>query len=169
VAAHLRGEGIPPAAKYISHPIDTDARYGRKSTTTSSWVGYRVHLTETCEEGAPKIITDVQTAPAPVADGDATPIIHEALKEKNLLPETQFVDTGYLDAGLLAQSERNYGVDLFGPTRRDHRGKARAKRGFGAQDFRHTLAVGEDLRGASLQVCRIGEDPRPASINRDFS
>jgi transposase len=127
-------EGIPPAAKCINHPVDTDARYGRKSTTTS-WVGYRVHLTETCEDGLPNIITDVQTAPAPVADGDATPIIHEALKERDLLPETQFVDTGYLDAELLAQSERNYGVDLYGPTRQDHRGKARAKRGFGARDF----------------------------------
>jgi transposase len=127
-------EGIPPAAKYINHPIDTDARYGRKSTTTS-WVGYRVHLTETCEDGLPNIITDVQTAPAPVADGDATPIIHETLREKNLLPDTQFVDTGYLDAELLAQSKQNYGVDLFGPTRQDHRGKARAKQGFGVQDF----------------------------------
>ena len=127
-------EGIPPAAKYINHPIDTDARYGRKSTTTS-WVGYRVHLTETCEDGLPNIITDVQSAPAPVADGDATPIIHETLREKNLLPDTQFVDTGYLDAELLAQSKQNYGVDLFGPTRQDHRGKARAKQGFGVQDF----------------------------------
>jgi transposase len=127
-------EGIPPAAKYISHPIDTDARYGRKSTTTS-WVGYRVHLTESCEDGLPNIITDVQTAPAPVADGDATPLIHQTLKEKDLLPETQFVDTGYLDAELLAQSKRNYGVDLFGPTRQDHRGKARAKHGFGVQNF----------------------------------
>jgi transposase len=128
-------EGIPPAAKYVNHPIDTDARYGRKSATTA-WVGYRVHLTETCDEdGLPNIITDVQTAPAPVADGDATPIIHETLKEKKLLPETQFVDTGYLDAELLAQSKQNYGVDLFGPTRRDHRGQARAKQGFGVQDF----------------------------------
>jgi transposase len=84
VAAHLRGRHPARGTKYINHPIDTDARYGRKSTTTS-WVGYRVHLTETCEEDAPNIITDVQTAPAPVADGDATPIIHEALKEKNLL------------------------------------------------------------------------------------
>lgn len=54
----------------------------------------------------------MQTAPAPVADGDATPIIHEALKEKDLLPLTQFVDTGYLDAELLAESKKRYGVDL---------------------------------------------------------
>lgn len=99
-------------------------------------MGYRVHFTETCEEDLPNIITDVQTAPAPVADGEATPLIHESLLKKGLLPETQFVDTGYLDAELLAESRRRYGVDLFGPTRPDHRWQARAQQGFGAQDFR---------------------------------
>ncbi len=126
-------EGIPRSTRYINSPLDPDCRYARKFTT--SWVGYRVHITETCEDGLPNIITDVQTAPAPVADGDATPIIHEALKEKGLLPETQFVDTGYLDAELLAESKKNYGVDLFGPTRPDYRWQARAKQGFGMQDF----------------------------------
>jgi transposase len=112
-------EGIPRSARYVNSPIDPDCRYARKFTT--SWVGYRVHLTETCEEGLPNIITDVQTAPAPIADGDATPIIHEALKEKDLLPQIQFVDTGYLDAELLVESKRKYGVDLYGPTRPDYR------------------------------------------------
>jgi transposase len=127
-------EGIPRSTSYINSPIDPDCRYARKSTT--SWVGYRVHLTETCEEGLPNIVTDVQTAPAPVADGEATPLIHESLSRKGLLPETQFVDTGYLDAELLAESRERYGVDLFGPTRPDYRWQARAQQGFGAQDFR---------------------------------
>jgi transposase len=51
----------------------------------------------------------VQTAPGPVSDGDATPIIHEALKKRDLLPETQFVDTGSLRAhppGLQVASPR---------------------------------------------------------------
>jgi transposase len=126
-------EGIPRAANYVNHPIDTDARYARKFTT--SWVGYRVHITETCEDGLPNIITDVQTAPAPVADGDATLLIHETLKEKELLPETQFVDTGYLDAELLAESKRKYGVDLLGPTRPDYKWQAREKTGFEAAAF----------------------------------
>jgi transposase len=126
-------EGIPRAAKYVNHPIDTDARYARKFTT--SWVGYRVHITETCEEGLPNIITDVQTTPAPVADGDATPFIHEALKEKDLLPETQLVDTGYLDAELLAESKKNYAVDLYGPTRPDYKWQAPEKTGFEAAAF----------------------------------
>jgi transposase len=94
-----------------------------------------VHITETCEEGLPNIITDVQTAPGPIADGDATPLIHEALKEKDLLPERQFVDTGYLDAELLAESKKNYGVDLYGPTRPDYKWQAREKTGFEAAAF----------------------------------
>jgi transposase len=125
--------GIPPSTKFVGSPFDTEARYARKFTT--SWVGYRVHITETLEEGLPNIITDVQTAPGPVADGDATPIIHEALKQKDLLPETQFVDTGYLDAELLAESKKNYGVDLYGPTRPDYKWQAREKTGFEAAAF----------------------------------
>ncbi|MBA3791757.1 MAG: IS1182 family transposase [Rubrobacter sp.] len=125
--------GIPPSTKFVGSPFDLEARYARKYTT--SWVGYRVHLTETCEEGLPNIITDVQTAPGPVADGNATPIIHEALKKKDLLPETQFVDTGYLDAELLAESKQNYGVDLFGPTRPDYKWQARESTGFEAASF----------------------------------
>jgi len=125
--------GIPPSTKFVGSPFDPDARYARKYTT--SWVGYRVHITETCEEGLPNIITDIQTAPGPVADGDATPLIHETLKERNLLPERQFVDTGYLDAELLAESKHRYGVDLYGPTRPDYKWQAREKTGFEAAAF----------------------------------
>ena len=126
-------EGIPRSTSYINSPLDPDCRYARKFTT--SWVGYRIHITETCEDGLPNIITDVQTAPAPVADGDATPIIHEALKGGNLLPKTQFVDTGYLDAELLAESKQKYGVDLYGPTRPDYKWQARENTGFEAAAF----------------------------------
>jgi transposase len=39
--------GIPPSALFLSSPYDTDAHLGRKRTT--KWVGYKTHLTETCE------------------------------------------------------------------------------------------------------------------------
>jgi transposase len=126
-------EGIPRSTDYINSPIDPDCRYARKFTT--SWVGYRIHITETCEDGLPNIITDVKTAPAPVADAEATPLIHETLKKKELLPKTQFVDTGYLSAELLAESKKNYGVDLYGPTRLNQKWQAREKMGFEAAAF----------------------------------
>ena len=39
----------PPASIMISSPYEPDAHYAKKHTT--SWVGYKVHLSETCEPG----------------------------------------------------------------------------------------------------------------------
>lgn len=58
----------PPASIMISSPYEPDAHYVKKNTT--SWVGYKVHLSETCEPGDLHLITNVETSPAPVADGD---------------------------------------------------------------------------------------------------
>jgi transposase len=126
-------DGVPPARLFISSPHDVEARYGKKSTTT--WVGYKVHLTETCEDEAPHLIVHVATTPAPVADGDVTPAIHEALRDADLLPSKHMADTAYVDAELLVDSRREYGVDLIGPTRPDYRWQSRAGEGFAASDF----------------------------------
>ena len=48
----LRGKGEQaPSAMLISSPYDPEARWCTKRETT--WVGYRVHLTETCDEEQP--------------------------------------------------------------------------------------------------------------------
>jgi transposase len=126
-------EGIPPASRFISSPYDVEARYGKKRST--SWVGYKVHLTETCEDDAPHLIVHVATTPAPVADGEVTPAIHAALRDTDLLPEKHIADTAYVDAELLVDSRQEYGVDLIGPTRPDYRWQSRAGEGFAASDF----------------------------------
>lgn len=123
-------DGLPPSLLFIASPYDPDAHYARKYTT--SWVGYKVHLSETCEDDSPHLITHVATTSGPVADGDVTPLVHQALQEKDLLPAIHLVDTGYLDAELLATSQQEYGVDLLGPTRRDVKHK---QPGFAAQNF----------------------------------
>jgi transposase len=126
-------QGLPPAARFISSPYDPDAHLARKRTT--QWVGYKVHLTETCEPKTPNLITHVQTSPGPVADGALTGAIHAALERKQLLPGEHLVDTGYVDAALLVSSRQEYGVDLVGPTRPDVKWQARARQGFAAEDF----------------------------------
>jgi transposase len=78
-----------------------------------------VYLTETCDETLPRIITEVQTTPAPIADGAMTTPIHAALQAKDLLPTDHLVDTAYLDAELLVTSQETYGVKLVGPTQMD--------------------------------------------------
>jgi transposase len=95
-----------------------------------------VHLTETCEDDRPHLITNVDTTIGPEADGAATPRIHAALQQRGLLPGAHIVDTGFLDAELLVESHANYSVDLLGPTRLDYHWQARAGTGFDAQHFR---------------------------------
>lgn len=124
---------IPPAERFIGSPYDADAHYAKKRST--SWVGYKVHLTETCDDDTPHLITHVETTTGPVADGSVIGCIHETLKEKDLLPRMHFVDMGYVDAELLANSQQEYGVDLFGPARGDVHEQARADEGYAAQQF----------------------------------
>jgi transposase len=126
-------EGIPPSGLWISSPDDVEARYG--NTQTTSWVGYTVHGTATCEDDAPHIMTHVETTAGPVSDGAATPHIHQALERQGLLPSTHIVDTGYLDAELLVTSQREYNVDLLGPMRADGKWQAQAAQGFDASHF----------------------------------
>ncbi len=127
-------DNLPPSTLFISSPYDADAHLGKKGSTC--WVGYKVHLTETCEDDAPALITHVETTTAPISDGAVTSTIHEALKAQKLLPATHIVDTGYLDAELLVTSPRDYGVELVGPTRANLRWQARADEGFGLEHFR---------------------------------
>jgi transposase len=126
-------DDIPPSAQFISSPYDTDAHLGKKGSIC--WIGYKVHLTETCEEDVPHLITHVETTAAPTADGAVTPKIHSALHAQDRLPAIHLVDTGFLDAELLVTSRRDYGVDLFGPARKDQRWQARAAEGFGIDHF----------------------------------
>jgi transposase len=126
-------DGLPPARLFISSPYEDDAPLGRKGTT--QWVGYKVHLTESCEPSLPRLITHVETTEAPVGDSDAVVPIHDALKAKALLPRTHLVDTGYVEAKLFVQLPRDYGVDSVGPTRSDYHWQSQAGYGFAAGDF----------------------------------
>jgi len=108
--------GTPPSALMISSPYDLDAHYAKKRTT--SWIGYKVHITETCEDNAPHLITHVETATAPTGDNTALPRIHAALAQRDRLPASHIVDAGYVDAEELVASRRDYDIDLLGRARR---------------------------------------------------
>jgi len=126
-------DGIPPARTFISSPYDTGAHYARKNTRTR--IDYKAHLSETCDDGLPRIVTHVQTTSGPVADGDVTTPTHHALRCKDLLPRQHIVDTGYLDAGLLVAATRDFGVDLLGPAHADLGRQSQAGKGFAADTF----------------------------------
>ncbi len=104
--------GQPPANQMIASPKDLDISYCVKRST--EWIGYRVHLTETCDEEEPHLITQVQTTTATTHDAKATPIIQDDLAQRDLLPDTHLVDEGYMDTDLVVKNQRR-GVDLVGP------------------------------------------------------
>ncbi len=104
---------IPPAGQFVGSPYDVEARYSQKRTT--SWVGYKIHLTESCDADLPHLITNVATTPATTSDDAVTTTIHESLKARDLLPSMHLADTGFIDAELLVESEKRYQVDLYGP------------------------------------------------------
>ena len=67
---------------------------------------------------------------------DVTPLIHQALKEKDLLPTEHLTDTNYAEAKQFLQSQQHYGIDLIAPTRSDHKWQAQQQQGFAATNFR---------------------------------
>jgi transposase len=126
-------DNIPPAGLRISSPYDPDARYAHKRSTT--WVGYKVHLTETCEEGLPHLITQVQTDEAVLTDNHALPTIHQQLAHAELLPSLHLVDAGYIEAQHLVESRGEYGVDLLGPAQSNGRWQQVQGNGFDIGHF----------------------------------
>lgn len=103
------------AATAIESPYETEARFSTKRDL--SWTGYKVHLSETCDEQLPRLITNVHTTAATTQDVSCTDLIQKSLQENNLLPSRHLVDTGYIDARLIIESSRKYGIELFGPMR----------------------------------------------------
>jgi transposase len=134
---------MPPAAHCVSSPDDPEAHDARKHTT--QWVGNKVHLTETCDDVLPPLMTHVATTPAPVDGSQVMAQLHAALQEKVLLPSRHMVDTGYRDAELPATSRRDYGVELWGPTRQDVRWQAHVEGGCDVSrcviDWDHKMAT----------------------------
>jgi transposase len=108
---------LSPSAERIASPHDLDARYSTKRSVT--WVGYKAHLSETCDEDYPCLITHVETTPATEDDGKALPHIHQELQARDRLPREHFADTAYGSAEMLAQSQVDFGVDLICPVRCD--------------------------------------------------
>ena len=45
------GDGLPPGHARIASPYDTDARWGVKRE--EFWLGYKLHITETCDDAPP--------------------------------------------------------------------------------------------------------------------
>jgi transposase len=126
-------EDIPPATQFINSPYDPEARLGKKRSTL--WTGYKVHLTETCEQTLPHLITHVATTPAPRTDEAMTEVIQEELSQADLSPGEHFVDAGYVSARVLVNSEARFGIEVVGPVSVDTQWQAHCTSGIDASQF----------------------------------
>lgn len=124
---------LPPSRQRIISPYDTEARFSVRRST--AWQGYRVHLTETCDEDQPLLITNVETTTSTSPDLEWTDTIHQHLQKKDLLPRQHLMDAGYVDARALDEGESKYGLDLVGPAKLDPHWQAKAGAGYDLSCF----------------------------------
>jgi transposase len=124
---------IPPATTFINSPYDPEARFGKKRSTM--WTGYKIHLTETCEENMPHLITHVSTTAAPRTDEALVDVIHMDLQRSELLPNEHLLDSGYVTSHVLSTSSERFGVEVIGPTLGNVRWQANTDGGIDASQF----------------------------------
>ena len=129
------GDEQPPSAVRIASPYDLEARYSSKRET--HWVGYKVHLTETCNPGQPDLMTQIITTPATAPDCVMGPAIVHDLAARDLLPGTHLLDSGYVDADFLVTAQTQHQVDVVGPA-------------FGSYSRQHQTGQGYDLRAFAI-------------------
>ena len=125
---------LPPARMAINSPYDVEVRYSHRRSTIL--VGYKVHLTEACDEDAPRLITNVELTPAPPADYEMTATIHQHLAKKEGTPSMHLVDAGYVDAEQLVASQRDYQIDRYGPVVQNGTWQAKEGKGYDSAQFR---------------------------------
>ena len=155
------GDGLPPGHIRIASPYDLDARWGAKRDTF--WLGYKLHITETCDDPPPctcspdpaaqhasggrdhergceqlvfpNLITHVATTDATVTDNQMTSAIHDDLAGENLAPGRHYLDSGYLSAAVVVAALATWGIALIGPLLADTSAQARAGNGYARADF----------------------------------
>lgn len=133
---------FPPAALIIQSPYDVEAQFSQKRD--AGWVGYKGHVTETCDPDQPYLVTQVATTPATQPDTLALAAIQADLATKGLLPREHLVDAGYTTPTGLVTSVTEHQVQLVGPVELDSSWQARQAQGlalarFGINWEQHTV------------------------------
>lgn len=117
----------------VESPYDPDAQYRTRSGRT--WAGYVVHLTETCDEDAPRLVVQADTTDASVHEAMRVASIHSALAAKDLTPAQHLADAAYMSADLLLDARERRGIDLIGPQHRGMSWQGTVSDAFNIADF----------------------------------
>ncbi|WP_406500947.1 IS1182 family transposase [Streptomyces sp. NBC_01590] len=160
--AWRRKDDLPPSRAMVASPYDPEARYAKKRG--SAWVGYKIHLSESCDDpgetNRPHLITHVVTTDATVNDAMVVEEIHDRLTSKDLLPAEHLLDTGYTSAELLLTAPTTRGVHVVGPVRSNNTRQAAKGSGFGKSSFTINWQSGQATcpTGATSRYWTAGVD-----------
>jgi transposase len=132
-----QGPTQPPAKRPSGHdvietPHEIEARYATKRG--QGWIGYKVQVTETCDEDRPHLIMDLEPTGALANDSPQLPPIQARLEAQDTLPGEQQVDQAYMSGENLVESAE-LGINLLGIPLDDTQGPA----GFQQPAFRIDL------------------------------
>jgi Transposase DDE domain len=154
--------GESPQVRYLrggrrSNASPLPDRWGVKRDTF--WLGYKLHVTETCDDAPPcdcpgdggtgrrghdedcaapafpNLITHGATTDATVTDNQMTSVIDDELARKTLAPGRHYQDSGYLSAALVVSEAARHGIALIGPLLADTSAQARARAGYARSGF----------------------------------
>lgn len=125
--------GLPPNSICIESPYDIDARNSTKRDV--NWTGYKVHITETCDQQTPNLIVNVETTSSTTPDGEMTSVVHDKLSDKDLAPGEHYVDAAYVDAYQLVEAKNIYQISVVGRVPNDNSWQSKSKVGFDISVF----------------------------------
>jgi transposase len=157
---------MPPVGEWLRSPFDIEARYCTKREM--GWVGYKVHLTETCDDESPHVITQITSTVSSIQDNQMTADIQNDLARIDLLPADHLVDAGYVDSHHLVNSRNTHQINLIGPAPKDTSWQARIEDGIDQTQFRidWDSQVATCPTGQSSITWRPSCSPRGRSVIR---
>lgn len=94
-----------------------------------------MHFTETCDDGAPRLIVHADTTDASMHEATRVAPIHAALAAKGLTPAQHLADTAYMGADLLTAARAQYDIDLIGPQHAGRSWQDKTEDAFDTADF----------------------------------
>jgi transposase len=118
----------PSGAKVIESPHEPQVRRGRKRD--KEWNGYKLQVTESCDEDLPHLILDMQVGNALSSDSRELASIEQRLAHQGTLPSELLVDKGYMSGENIVRSQEQ-GIELVGIPLSDTQGPV----GFKQADF----------------------------------
>jgi len=155
----FRAPGPYDGETRIQSPHDPEARYSKKRD--QEWIGDKLQVTETDDEGKPHLITDIAITSSVESDQQSLGEIQARQRDREVLPKQRLVDQGYVSGQTLANSAA-LGEDLIGPAPEDQSPQARLLDGLALDQF--TV----DLVHLSA-ICPAGQSAQSGSQRADGS